>query len=140
MLRSRVTHLTAIRPSTRTLPSITVLVEDPSGATAMNALAAPKSPMQNRLEGFALTAIFQGIPTFATVALLLKLAHHQITGGPVSFVLAASISYGVLTPWLATKFPKLSRHSYEPVFFDAKLSYAEKLTQWRARPMCRFNR
>lgn len=101
----------------------------------MNALAAPKSPLQNRLEGCALTAIFQGIPTFATAALLLRLAHHQITGGPVFFVLAASIFYGVLTPWLATKFPKLSRHSYEPVFFDAKLSFAEKLTQWRAQPM-----
>jgi Zn-dependent protease with chaperone function len=101
----------------------------------MNALAAPKSPMQNRLEGFALTAIFQGFPNFATVALLLKLAHREIAGGPVFLALAASILYGVLTPWLATKFPKLSRHSYEPLFFDASLSFAEKLSQWRAQPM-----
>lgn len=101
----------------------------------MNALAAPKPPMQNRLEGFALTSVLQGIPTFATVALLLKIAHHQIAGGPASFVLAASIMYGLLTPWLATKFPNLSRHSYEPLFFDASLSFAEKLSQWRVQPM-----
>ena len=28
----------------------------------MNAIAAPKSSAQNRLEGFALTAILQGFP------------------------------------------------------------------------------
>ena len=101
----------------------------------MNALAAPKSPMQNRIEGFALTAIFQGIPAFATVALLLKLAHHQIAGGPVSLVIGASVFHAVMTPWLAPKFPRFFRNGYEPLFFDATLSFAEKLSQWRAQPM-----
>jgi hypothetical protein len=32
----------------------------------MNAIAAPKSHQLNRLEGFALTAIFQGLPTQMT--------------------------------------------------------------------------
>jgi hypothetical protein len=39
----------------------------------MNAIAAPKSPQLNRLEGFTLTAIFQGLPTFAIAVLMLKL-------------------------------------------------------------------
>ena len=47
----------------------------------MNAIAAPKSSAQNRLEGFALTAILQGFPSFAAAALLLKLARHDIAGG-----------------------------------------------------------
>ena len=101
----------------------------------MNALAAPKSPTQNRLEGFALTAIFQGFPAFAGVALLLKLAHHQIAGGAVFFVVATSILHGLLTPWLGPKFPKFFRNSYEPLFFNAGLSFAEKISQWRAQPM-----
>ena len=100
----------------------------------MNALAAPKSPMQNRLEGFALTTIFQGFPSFAAVALMLTLAHHQIAGGAVFFVVATSILHGLLTPWLVPKFPKFFKHGYEPLFFDANLSFAEKLSQWRAQP------
>ena len=31
----------------------------------MNAIAAPKSSALNRLEGFALTFLLQGFPTFA---------------------------------------------------------------------------
>jgi len=99
----------------------------------MNALAVPKSPMQNRLEGFALTAIFQGFPTFAAAALLLKLAHHPIAGGVVFFVVATSVFHGLLTPWLAPKFPKFFKHSYEPLFFDASLSFSEKIEKWRAQ-------
>jgi hypothetical protein len=38
----------------------------------MNAIAAPKSSAQNRLEGFALTAILQGFPAFAAAALTLS--------------------------------------------------------------------
>ena len=38
----------------------------------MNAIAAPKSSALNRLEGFALTFLLQGFPTFASAALLLN--------------------------------------------------------------------
>ena len=75
----------------------------------MNAIAAPKSSAQNRLEGFALTAILQGFPTFAATALLLKLARHEIAGGAVLLVVLASVLHGVFTPWLAPKFPKFLR-------------------------------
>ena len=114
---------------------MTVLTEDCFGDAAMNAVAVPKSSLQNRLEGFALTAFLQGFPTFAGAALLLKLAHHPIAGGAVFFVVATSILHGLLTPWLAPKFPKFFKNSYEPLFFDAHLSFAEKLSQWRAQPI-----
>lgn len=100
----------------------------------MNALAAPKPPMQNHLEGFLLTTIFQGFPCFAASALMLTLARHQIAGGAVFFVVTTSILHGLLTPWLAPKFPKFFKYGYEPLFFDANLSFAEKLSQWRAQP------
>lgn len=100
----------------------------------MNAIAAPKSRSQNRLEGFALTAILQGFPSFAAAALLLKLACHDIAGGPVLFVLLTSVLHGLFTPWLAPKFPKFMGHGYEPLFFNASLSFGEKIAKWRERP------
>jgi hypothetical protein len=99
----------------------------------MTAIAAAKSSAQNRLEGFALTFLLQGFPTFASAALLLKLVHHEIAGGVVLFVVMASIFHGLLTPWLAPKFPKFL-DGYEPLFFDASLSFVEKIEKWRAQP------
>ena len=100
----------------------------------MNAIAALKSSTQNRLEGFALTAILQGFPSFAAAALLLKLARHDIAGGVLLFVVLTSVLHGLFTPWLAPKFPKFFRHSYEPLFFNASLSFSEKIAKWRERP------
>ena len=100
----------------------------------MNAIVVPKSRSQNRLEGFALTAILQGFPSFAAAALLLKLARHDIAGGVVLFVVLTSVLHGLFTPWLAPKFPKFFRHGYEPLFFNASLSLAEKIAKWRERP------
>jgi hypothetical protein len=129
-----VIHVTALHRAGGQAGVVTVLAEDSFGAIAMTALAAPKSSLQNRLEGVALTAIFQGFPCFAGAALLLRLAHHPIAGGAVFFVAATSILHGLLTPWLAPKFPKFFKNSYAPLFFDARLSFAEKLSQWRAQP------
>ena len=100
----------------------------------MNAIVAPKSRGLNWLEGFTLTFLLLGFPTFASAALLLKLAHREIAGGVVLFVVMASIFHGVLTPWLAPKFPKFFRHGYEPLFFNAGLSFVEKIEKWRERP------
>ena len=100
----------------------------------MNAIVVPKSRSQNRLEGFALTAILQGFPSFAAAALLLKLARHDIAGGVVLFVVLTSVLHGLFTPWLAPKFPKFFRHGYEPLFFNASLSFAGKIAKWRERP------
>ena len=46
----------------------------------------------------------------------------------------ASIFHGLLTPWLARKFPKFCKRGYEPLFFNAGLSFVEKIEKWRAQP------
>ena len=99
----------------------------------MNAIAL-KSSTQNRLEGFALTAILQGFPSFVAAALILKLARHDIAGGVLLFVVLTSVLHGLFTPWLAPKFPKFFWHGYEPLFFNAGLSFSEKIAKWRERP------
>src|SRR5581483_6124927 len=108
------------------------------GNAAMNALAAPKSPQQNRLEGFALTAIFQGFPTYASAALMLKLiGAREIVGerwGAAIFVALATLLHGLLMPWVAAKFPRFES-AYAPCFFDGTLSFAEKIERWCTQPM-----
>src|SRR4051794_1210552 len=65
----------------------------------MNAISAPKSPKANRLEGFALTAIFQGFPTFAGAALLLKfVGSHEIVGTRYGAAIFVVLSRAVLRP------------------------------------------
>ena len=59
---------------------------------------------------------------------------HDIAGGVVLFVVLTSVLHGLFTPWLAPKFPKLFRHGYEPLFFNAGLSFVEKIEKWRAQP------
>ena len=105
----------------------------------MNALAAPKSPQQNRLEGFALTALFIGFPMYAVVALCLKLmGAPEIVGerwGAAIFVAIASLIHALFGPWLGRKFPRVIRNGYDPVFFDPHLSFSDKIAQWRMKPM-----
>ena len=105
----------------------------------MNAVSVPKSPGLNRFEGMTLTAALQALPTYAGAALLLKLAGStQIVsypGGAVTFVVLASFFHALLVPWLAPKYPKLCKNSFEPLFFDASLSFAEKVLRWRTQPM-----
>ena len=103
----------------------------------MNAIAAPKSSAQNRLEGFALTAVFQGLPTFAIAVLMLKLTgSHQLVnekGGAAIFVVLATLFYALIGPLLGRKFPKLLGNGYEPLFFDANLSFAGKIAKWSTK-------
>lgn len=104
----------------------------------MNATAVPKSPAPNWLEGVTLTVIFVGLPTFAGTALLLKLVFgHEIVGEPYGaaiFVALTSLFSAVVARALVPKFPRFFRNGYEPAFFDASLSFGEKLAQWRAQP------
>ena len=97
----------------------------------MNAIAVSKSRMQNWLEGVTLTGLFHGLPTFVAAAMLLKLfSTSELVrdhGGVLIFVFMATVLHAVVTPWLAPKFPKLFQHNYEPLFFDAGLSFAEKI-------------
>jgi hypothetical protein len=52
----------------------------------------------------------------------------------VLFVVMASIFHGLFTPRLAPKFPRFFKYSYAPLFFDAGLSFAEKIEKWRMQP------
>jgi hypothetical protein len=85
-----------------------------------------------------LSAVFQGLPTFAGAALLLKLFGNthivNDAGGVVLFVATTSILYAMLTPWLAAKFPRFFGKSHEPIFFDASLPFSEKFLRWRTKP------
>ena len=49
--------------------------------------------------------------------------------------MVAALFYALLTPWLARKFPNRFRHGYEPLFFDASLSFIEKIARWRTQPV-----
>ena len=100
----------------------------------MNAIVAPKSRGLNWLEGFTLTFLLLGFPTFASAALLLKLVRHDIAGGVVLFVVLSSVLHALLSPWLAPKFSRLFGHAYEPLFFNASLSFGVKIEKWRAQP------
>ena len=104
----------------------------------MNALAAPKSDRINRLEAFALIAMFQGFPTFAAAVLMLKLTGaHEIVGeryGAAIFVTLATLLYALITPPLARKFPRFVKNGPDPLFYDASLSFAEKVAKWRTQP------
>jgi hypothetical protein len=103
----------------------------------MNTIAA-KSPFQNRLEGYALTALLVGFPIYAGVVLCVKLmGAPEIVGaywGVAIFVAITSLIHALLVPWLAPKFPRVIRHGYEPLFFDASLSFTAKIAQWRMKP------
>ena len=104
----------------------------------MTAISETKSPAQNRLEGFALSAVLLGFPTFAAAVLTIKLmrAHEIVSapGGPAIFVVLASIAQALLTPPLARRFPSIVKYGYEPLFYDTCLSVADKIAQWRVQP------
>jgi len=100
-------------------------------------VAARKSRLQNLLEGFALTTIFQSFPTFATAALLLKLfGNHDLVGDPgvAIFVSFASLFRALLAGLLGPRFPTVFKIIYEPKFFDCRLSLSGKITEWRIQP------
>lgn len=105
----------------------------------MNAIAVSKSRMQNWLEGTTLTGLFQSLPTFVAAAMLLKLAgtSHLVKepGNLLVFVITATLLHAIVTPWLAPKFPRFFKHAYEPLFFDASLSFSDKIVRWRTQPL-----
>jgi ABC-type proline/glycine betaine transport system permease subunit len=100
-------------------------------------VAARKSQLQNLLEGFALTTIFQSFPTFATAALLLKLfGNRDLVGDPgvAIFVTCASLFHALLAGLLGPRLPIVFKTVYEPKFFDGRLSLSGKITEWRIQP------
>ncbi|MCK1384287.1 hypothetical protein [Bradyrhizobium sp. 21] len=100
----------------------------------MTSITASKSGSLNWLEGFALTAILQGFPIFAATSLMLKLLGDHSGANPVLTVTMATIFYSLLAIWAGRRFPRFAKNGYEPLFFDASLSFSDKIAGWRARP------
>lgn len=101
-------------------------------------IAARKSRLHNALEGLALTATLQSFPTFATAAMLLKLlGNHDLVGDPgvAIFVAIASLAHAMLAVTFGPSFPAVFKTVYEPKFFEAHLSLADKITAWRTQPV-----
>ena len=104
----------------------------------MNTVPETKMLEKNRLEGFLLSAVFLGMPTYAGVVLMLKLfgSHQAIVGSPGAaiFVVLTSLFHALVVPSLWKRFPSFVRHGHEPLFYDARLSLSEKIAQWHRQP------
>jgi hypothetical protein len=119
-------------------PASIVLAGRRRGRIAMDTITLSKSRAGNALEGLALSVICQAFPTFVSAAMMLQLAFEaHFIGDPIRptvFVPLASLFSALLARWLGPKYPDRFKHAYEPAFFDAKLSFADKLATWRERP------
>ena len=97
--------------------------------------SAPKAPTLNLLEGMALTALLQAIPTYAGAALILKVAHSSaLRPGIIGFVTIATVIHVLLTALLGPRHPRLFKQAYAAEFFDASLGIADKVLRWRTQP------
>jgi hypothetical protein len=105
----------------------------------MNAVATPKSPALNLLEGMMLTAAVQAFPTFTAAALLVKLSGSEAIvgrpGGAAIFIVLATLFQTLAVTWLGPRIPRVFKNIYEPLFYDATLSFSEKIARWRVQPV-----
>jgi hypothetical protein len=97
-------------------------------------ITAAKSGPLNWLEGFALTTILQGFPIFAAASLMVKLLGDYRGSSPVLTIALASVFYSIFAVSVGSVFPRLFKNGYEAPFFDASLSFSEKIACWRAKP------
>lgn len=104
----------------------------------MNAVVAPKSSFTNWLEGVTLTAMLQGLPTYASAALMLRLARQDLVRpehGVIGFVVIATLAYALLMPLFSgPRCRRIFKYGYEPLFFDSQLPFTDKVALWRAQP------
>ena len=96
-------------------------------------ITASKSGPLNWLEGFALTTILQGFPIFAAASLMVKLLGDYRGSSPVLTIAMASVFYSIFVISVGSAFPRV-KSGYEAQFFDASLSFSEKIARWRAKP------
>jgi hypothetical protein len=96
-------------------------------------ITASKSGPLNWLEGFALTTILQGFPIFAAASLMVKLLGDYRGSPPVLTVAMASVFYSIFVVSVGATFPRV-KSGYEAQFFDASLSFSEKIARWARGP------
>jgi hypothetical protein len=44
------------------------------------------------------------------------------------------VTHALVTAYFGPKFPRFFKNGYEPLFFDATLPFAEKISRWRTQP------
>ncbi len=100
----------------------------------MTFITASKSGPLNWLEGFALTTILQGFPIFAAASLMVKLLGDSrgssSRDSPLRWRRSSTASSSSRSE---SAFPTV-KNGYEAQFFDASLSFSEKIARWRAKP------
>ena len=101
--------------------------------SAMPFITASKPCPLNWLEGFALTTILQGFPIFAAASLMVKLLGDFHGGSHILTIALASIFYSIFVVSVGVALPRI-KSGYEAQFFDASLSFSEKIACWRAKP------
>jgi hypothetical protein len=110
----------------------------PNRGRIMIATATPKSRFVNWLEGVTLTALLQGMPSFACAALIMPHTHSGVADTPgrvLSFFAIATLIYALVAPLLSgPRCRKIFKNGYEPLFFDSMLSMADKVAAWRVQP------
>ena len=103
----------------------------------MNAVTAPKSDRMNRLEGFALIALLQGFPIFASTVLLMKLmGSHQIVGDIWRCDLRRAGHPGLRVGHAGSgpQIPEAVSEQPRAGFYDAGLRSPRRFAQWRTQP------
>ncbi|MGJ4952274.1 hypothetical protein [Bradyrhizobium sp. HKCCYLS20291] len=104
-------------------------------AVSSPSISTPKPASLNLLEGMALTALFQAIPTYAGAALILKLAHSTaLRPGILGFVISATIVHVLMVAAAGPRFQRLLKQAYAAVFYDATLGFADKVLRWCTQP------
>ncbi|CCE03063.1 hypothetical protein [Bradyrhizobium sp. STM 3809] len=95
---------------------------------------APKASFLNLLEGMALTALLQAIPTYAGAALLLKLAHSTaVRPGLFGFIASATIIHVLMTSAAGPRYPRVLKQAYAAEFYDPTLGFTDKVLHWRTQ-------
>ena len=84
-------------------------------------------------------AIFQAFPTFTAAVLLVKLAgspeRASAPGGVGLFIGLAMLIQTLTVTLLGSRFPHVLRNVYEPLFYDATISFSDKIARWRVQPV-----
>jgi hypothetical protein len=65
---------------------------------------------------------------------MVKLLGNDRGGSHVLTIAMASIFYSIFVVSVGSAFPRHFKSGYEAQFFDASLSFSEKIARWRAKP------
>jgi hypothetical protein len=61
-------------------------------------------------------------------------SHRRPPGGVALFIGLAMLFQTLAVTFLGPLFPRFFKNAYEPLFYDATLSFGEKIARWRVQP------